>query len=107
MFFARTAPTTGHHSQRQTAFLSRAAAQAGSDGCGLFIHAPLSSFSVTGASLPRPMTKKTVPGNPASALPIQGLSKRAQALLKPVPNQVVLANKGQADKTRSILKGGI
>jgi len=47
------------------------------------------------------------PSNPQSAQPIQGLSKRAQAMLKPMPNQIVLAAKGQADKTRSIIKGGI
>jgi hypothetical protein len=39
--------------------------------------------------------------------PMPGLSKRAQQLLKPRPNQIVLAKKGQADKTRAIMKGGI
>jgi hypothetical protein len=39
--------------------------------------------------------------------PMPGLSKRAQQLLKPRPNQIVLAQKGQADKTRAIVKGGI
>jgi len=50
---------------------------------------------------------KPAKGNPASAQPMPGLSKRAQALLKPVRNQVVLTAKGQADKTRSIQRGGI
>jgi hypothetical protein len=45
--------------------------------------------------------------NPKSTLPMPGLSKRAQELLKPRPHQIVLTPKNQADKTRAILKGGI
>jgi hypothetical protein len=53
---------------------------------------------------------KPTKGNPASAQPMkacESMSKRGQALLAPVRNQIVLAAKGQADKTRSIQRGGI
>jgi hypothetical protein len=45
--------------------------------------------------------------NPASALPMPGLSKRAQALLKPVPNQVVLEPKGSGIARQFKAKAGI
>jgi len=42
--------------------------------------------------------------NPQSALPIQGLSKRAQELLKPVKNQVNLPARNAAERFRELSK---
>jgi hypothetical protein len=46
-------------------------------------------------------------GNPASAKPMPGLSKRAQALLRPVRNQVVLEPKGSGLRREAMRKAGI
>jgi hypothetical protein len=59
------------------------------------------------------MSKTTVPGNPSSALPMPGLSKRAQQIASPSKNQFSIGAIGKAakdrarDKTRSIVKVGI
>jgi hypothetical protein len=110
MFSAHTAPTTGLHHQRHALFPPCSAIQAGGDGCGLFLHAPLSSFSVTPKTPKQSMAKRTAAGNPASAQPMKGfenLSKRAQALLKPTPNQVVLEPKGGGIRRLSKVKASI
>jgi hypothetical protein len=76
-------------------------------GAGFFLMTPMRPFSVAPETPKQVMSKKPVPGNPASAQPMKGLSLKAQALLKPARNQIVLAAKGRADKTRSIQRGGI
>lgn len=48
-----------------------------------------------------PNTGRTTPQ------PMPGLSKRAQEMLNPRKNQIVLTPKSQADRTRQIVKGGI
>jgi len=87
-------PTTGLQFQRHALFSPCGATQAGIVGFErFFFHAAILDFAPDCASPSRPMTKRTAPGNPASAQPMPGLSLRAQALLKPVRNPVVIEPK--------------